>query len=78
MCSTNFKIVFNVIVKNQLVVFAKQSVVYISSIKNQSKTDLKRVGIEKLARKVYIGSLFTKSYIWSSTTTENSLSNQKP
>jgi len=36
------------IAENQSVVFAKQSVVYISNVKNKAKKVLKRVGIERL------------------------------
>jgi len=45
-------------------------------LKIKAKENLKRVRIERLTHNVYTGSLFIKSYIQSSTTTENSLSNQ--
>ena len=48
----------------------QQSVVYISSVKNKAKA--------VLTQRVYTGLLFTKSYIQSSATTENSLINQNP
>jgi len=66
-----------VIAENQSVVFAKQLNAYTNSVKNKAKTVLKgrkdrEINIESF------DSLFTKSYIQSSATTENSLSNQKP
>jgi len=45
-------------------------------LKIKAKENLKSVRIEKLTQNVYTGSLFTKSYIQSLATTENSLSNQ--
>lgn len=63
---------------NNRLFFAKQSVVYINSVKNKAKTILKIVRIERLKQIVYTASLFTKSYIQSLATIENSLSNKKP
>jgi len=67
-----------VIVKNQPVVFVKQSVVYTNSVKNKAKIVLK----ERKDREINIESFILvhslPKAIQSSTTTENSLSNQKP
>ena len=66
------------IVKNQPVVFVKQSVVYTNSVKNKAKIVLK----ERKDREINIESFILvhslPKAIQSSTTTENSLSNQKP
>jgi len=45
-------------------------------LKIKAKAVLNSVRIEELTHNVYTSSLFTKNYIQSSTTTENSLSNQ--
>jgi len=45
-------------------------------LKIKAKADLKSIRKERLTRDIYTGSLFTKSYIQSSATIENSLSNQ--
>jgi len=49
--SANFKTIFNVIPENQLVVFTKQSVVFISNVKNKAKTNLKESSDRKINTK---------------------------